>query len=79
MPIKKGEEIFYDYRAIPRSNQLARYGYISEEYKPYDVIEIVTSKVEEAVSALCGISTENSCDEEDESGNLEEGLAPAGL
>ncbi|MCJ1307528.1 hypothetical protein MMC25_001174 [Agyrium rufum] len=38
--IHAGEEIFNDYGDLPRSDLLRRYGYISDEYKKYDVVEI---------------------------------------
>lgn len=41
-PIGKGEEIFNDYGQLPRSDLLRRYGYITENYRPYDVAEIST-------------------------------------
>lgn len=39
-PIARGEEIFNDYGQLPRSDLLRRYGYITENYGPYDVVEI---------------------------------------
>lgn len=39
-PISKGEEIFNDYGQLPRSDLLRRYGYITNSYKEWDVIEI---------------------------------------
>jgi SET domain-containing protein 6 len=39
-PITKGEEIFNDYGSIPRSDLLRRYGYVTQNYSPYDVAEI---------------------------------------
>ena len=41
-PIAKGEEIFNDYGLLPRSDLLRRYGYITDNYGPYDVAEIST-------------------------------------
>lgn len=38
--IKKGEQIFNDYGALPRSDVLRRYGYITPGYAQYDVVEI---------------------------------------
>ena len=42
-PIKRGEEIFNDYGQLPRSDLLRRYGYITENYKKWDVVEIEPS------------------------------------
>ncbi|KAF2272760.1 SET domain-containing protein [Westerdykella ornata] len=39
-PIKAGEEVFNDYGALPRSDLLRRYGYITDNYAQYDVVEI---------------------------------------
>jgi SET domain-containing protein 6 len=44
-PIVKGEEIFNDYGQLPRSDLLRRYGYTTENYGPYDVVEISTQDV----------------------------------
>ncbi|CBF71002.1 hypothetical protein AN6568.2 [Aspergillus nidulans FGSC A4] len=39
-PIRAGEEIFNDYGEIPRSDLLRRYGYVTDNYASYDVIEL---------------------------------------
>ncbi|KAL4976118.1 hypothetical protein BDW66DRAFT_159869 [Aspergillus desertorum] len=39
-PIRTGEEIFNDYGEIPRSDLLRRYGYVTDNYAQYDVIEL---------------------------------------
>jgi SET domain-containing protein 6 len=39
-PIRAGEEIFNDYGPLPRSDLLRRYGYITNDYAQYDVVEI---------------------------------------
>jgi SET domain-containing protein 6 len=39
-PIAKGEEIFNDYGEIPRADLLRRYGYVTDNYAPYDVVEV---------------------------------------
>ncbi|KAF2747743.1 SET domain-containing protein [Sporormia fimetaria CBS 119925] len=39
-PIHADEEIFNDYGALPRSDLLRRYGYITDNYAQYDVVEI---------------------------------------
>ena len=39
-PIRAGEEIFNDYGPLPRSDLLRRYGYITDNYAQYDVVEI---------------------------------------
>jgi len=44
-PIMAGEEIFNDYGQLPRSDLLRRYGYVTENYKTYDVAEIPTQEL----------------------------------
>ncbi|KAF3403658.1 Ribosomal lysine N-methyltransferase 4 [Penicillium rolfsii] len=39
-PIQEGEEIFNDYGEIPRADLLRRYGYVTDNYAQYDVIEL---------------------------------------
>lgn len=43
--IHSGEEIFDDYGQLPRSDLLRRYGYITDNYSPYDVAELPTEIV----------------------------------
>ena len=38
-PIKAGEECFNDYGPLPRSELLRMYGYVTDNYKQYDVVE----------------------------------------
>ncbi|KAH8733116.1 hypothetical protein GQ44DRAFT_601487 [Phaeosphaeriaceae sp. PMI808] len=39
-PIQAREEIFNDYGPLPRSDLLRRYGYITDNYAQYDVVEV---------------------------------------
>ncbi|EXJ70595.1 uncharacterized protein A1O5_06665 [Cladophialophora psammophila CBS 110553] len=39
-PIRAGEQIFNDYGPLPRSDLLRMYGYITDNYAQYDVVEI---------------------------------------
>lgn len=39
-PILRGEEIFNDYGQLPRSDLLRRYGYVTDHYKQWDIVEI---------------------------------------
>ncbi|RDL35117.1 putative Ribosomal N-lysine methyltransferase 4 [Venustampulla echinocandica] len=50
-PISKGEEIFNDYGQLPRSDLLRRYGYVTDNYAPYDVAEISTSSIMSALTS----------------------------
>ncbi|KAH7087597.1 hypothetical protein FB567DRAFT_442801 [Paraphoma chrysanthemicola] len=45
-PIRAGEEIFNDYGPLPRSDLLRRYGYVTDNYAQYDVVEIPMDLVE---------------------------------
>jgi SET domain-containing protein 6 len=47
--IKAGEEIFNDYGALPRSDLLRRYGYVTDNYAVYDVVEIPAEVVEDVL------------------------------
>ena len=38
--VKKGEELFNDYGPLPRADVLRRYGYVTDNYAQYDVLEI---------------------------------------
>lgn len=38
--IKAGEEVLNDYGPLPRSDLLRRYGYITDRYAQYDVVEV---------------------------------------
>lgn len=44
-PITKGEEIFNDYGQLPRADLLRRYGYVTDNYAPFDVAEISTQSI----------------------------------
>lgn len=39
-PIKAGDELFNDYGEIPRADLLRRYGYVTDNYAQYDVVEL---------------------------------------
>ena len=43
--IKKGDEIFNDYGALPRSDLLRRYGYVTDRYSIWDVVELDAQKL----------------------------------
>ncbi|KAH0566317.1 hypothetical protein GP486_000288 [Trichoglossum hirsutum] len=47
-PIQRGEELFNDYGPLPRSDLLRRYGYITENYAQFDVVEISFQKAVDA-------------------------------
>ena len=60
-PIKKGEQIFNDFGQLPRSDLLRRYGYVTDRYKKWDVVEIDI----EAVTAS-GAEYHSLCNDEKE-------------
>ncbi|KAF1850837.1 SET domain-containing protein [Cucurbitaria berberidis CBS 394.84] len=57
-PIKAGEEVFNDYGPLPRSDLLRRYGYITDNYAQYDVVEIQMDLVADLATAAGIWSTE---------------------
>jgi len=50
--IKKGEQIYNDYGSLPRADVLRRYGYVTEEYAKYDVVELSTDLIAEVAKSL---------------------------
>ncbi|KAF2868347.1 hypothetical protein BDV95DRAFT_500806 [Massariosphaeria phaeospora] len=60
-PIQAGEEIFNDYGPLPRSDLLRRYGYITDNYAEYDVVEIPMDLVTQTASAA-GINSKERLD-----------------
>jgi N-lysine methyltransferase SETD6 len=38
--VKAGDELLNDYGQIPRADLLRRYGYVTDNYAQYDVIEL---------------------------------------
>ena len=44
-PISKGEQIFNDYGPLPRSDLLRMYGYVTDQYAQYDVVELDFSSI----------------------------------
>lgn len=58
-PIQQGEEIFNDYGEIPRADLLRRYGYVTDNYAQYDVVEL-------SLADICQTAGLNSSDVESE-------------
>ena len=46
--IVTGQQIFNDFGQLPRSDLLRRYGYITDNYKRWDVVEVNIEDVTEA-------------------------------
>ncbi|CAN9376902.1 unnamed protein product [Alternaria sp. RS040] len=49
-PITAGDEIFNDYGSLPRSDLLRRYGYVTDNYAQYDVVEIPAELVTDVLT-----------------------------
>lgn len=45
--VESGQELFNDYGPLPRADLLRRYGYITDNYAKYDVVEITSSLIKE--------------------------------
>lgn len=45
--VKSGRELYNDYGPLPRADLLRRYGYITDNYIKYDVVEIASSLIQE--------------------------------
>nr|POE78490.1 ribosomal lysine n-methyltransferase 4 [Quercus suber] len=56
--IEAGEEIFNDYGPLPRGDLLRRYGYITDNYAKYDVVEVAASLITAAAQDLHHLSDE---------------------
>ncbi|KAF2218790.1 hypothetical protein BDZ85DRAFT_207380 [Elsinoe ampelina] len=50
-PVKAGEELFNDYGPLPRAELLRRYGYITDNYAKYDVVELSTPFIINAIKS----------------------------
>jgi SET domain-containing protein 6 len=57
-PIRAGEEIFNDYGPLPRSDLLRRYGYVTDNYAQYDVVEIPMELVTD-LATVAGVHFED--------------------
>lgn len=57
-PIAKGEEIFTDHGPLPRSDVLRRYGYITDNYAQYDVVEVSSASIMSAAKLSLKLSNE---------------------
>ncbi|KAI9850681.1 MAG: hypothetical protein M1838_005245 [Thelocarpon superellum] len=57
--ITKGEQIYNDYGPLPRSDLLRRYGYVTDAYAQYDVVELATAIVVQVISTQIGLEAED--------------------
>ena len=56
--IRKGEQIFNDFGQLPRSDLLRRYGYVTDNYRKWDVVEVDIEDVVQAAGGLNELSEE---------------------
>lgn len=54
--IKKGGQLFNDYGPLPRSDLLRRYGYVTDRYASYDVVELSTEMIAGVVADCTGMT-----------------------
>ena len=54
--IRKGQQIFNDFGQLPRSDLLRRYGYVTDNYKKWDVVEVNIEDVIQAASEFNKLS-----------------------
>lgn len=52
--VRAGEELFNDFGPLPRSDLLRRYGYVTDQYAKYDVVEISEELIKEQAIAIGG-------------------------
>lgn len=50
--VRAGEELFNDFGPLPRSDLLRRYGYVTDQYAKYDVVEISEELIREQAAAI---------------------------
>lgn len=60
--VSAGEELFNDYGPLPRADVLRRYGYVTDNYAQYDVVEIASSLIKERAKKQLRLSA-NDLDE----------------
>ncbi|CZT21365.1 related to SET domain protein [Ramularia collo-cygni] len=61
-PVEAGQELFNDYGPLPRADVLRRYGYVTDNYAKYDVVEITSSLIKERAKKQLRLSA-NELDE----------------
>lgn len=57
--IEGGEEIYNDYGPLPRSELLRRYGYVTQNYAKYDVVEIPTALLLDTACSTFNVPAES--------------------
>ena len=54
--ISEGEEILNDYGEVPRSDMLRRYGFVTDRYQQWDVVELDIESIVQTATIVKGIS-----------------------
>lgn len=57
-PIMAGEQLYTHYGELPRADILRRYGYVNDEYAPYDVVEISTQRLIDIAAAKLNLGSQ---------------------
>ncbi|GIZ48047.1 hypothetical protein CKM354_001112200 [Cercospora kikuchii] len=55
-PVSAGEELYNDFGPLPRADLLRRYGYVTDRYAAYDVVEISSDLIKEQTKAQLKLS-----------------------
>lgn len=55
-PVSAGEELYNDFGPLPRADLLRRYGYVTDRYAAYDVVEISSDLIKEQTKAQLRLS-----------------------
>jgi SET domain-containing protein 6 len=58
-PITAGEQIYNDYGSLPRADVLRRYGYVTDEYAKYDVVELSDELISQTAKEQLRLSDED--------------------
>jgi SET domain-containing protein 6 len=58
-PIAAGEQIYNDYGSLPRADVLRRYGYVTDEYAKYDVVELSDELISQTAKEQLGLTEED--------------------
>lgn len=58
-PVKAGEELYNDFGPLPRADLLRRYGYVTEQYAKYDLVEISSDLIKEQARVQLKLSDKN--------------------
>jgi SET domain-containing protein 6 len=57
--IASGQQIYNDFGQLPRSDLLRRYGYITDNYKKWDVVEVDIGTITRAAGEIAALEGES--------------------